>query len=127
MTLILEKVENAEVYIFKGGDRATAESVIEKGDRLYPGNPLRITHKEDLLIVFRKSVTGVVASSNFSPLPGSFTLSYEVIGTKHAWWKLPFIDEHEAYWYASLSVTCLVLVCCPIAFIYFLIVRPCKK
>ena len=53
MTIILEAAINGEVYIFKGGDRATTENIIEDGDRLWPGNPLRINHKEDLLIVFR--------------------------------------------------------------------------
>ena len=84
MTLTLQKADNAEIYIFKGSDRSIAESVVEQGDRLYPGNPLRVVHMEDLLIVFRKSVTGTSivlnAGTTFTSLPGSFTLSYEVTG-----------------------------------------------
>ena len=44
MTIVLETAQSAEVYILQGSDRATAESMIEQGDRLYPGNPLRIGH-----------------------------------------------------------------------------------
>ena len=44
MTIVLETAQNAEVYILQGSDRASAESMIEQGDRLYPGNPLRIGH-----------------------------------------------------------------------------------
>ena len=78
MTLILESAINGEVYIFKGGDRATTENIIEDGDRLWPGNPLRINHKEDLLIVFRSKP--VNDNSDTSSKPGSFVMSYEVIG-----------------------------------------------
>ena len=44
MTLVLQKADNAEIYIFKGSDRSKAENVVEQGDRLYPGNPLRVVH-----------------------------------------------------------------------------------
>ena len=58
VTFILETAQNAEIFIFKGSDRDSASSIIEMGDKLYPGNPLRITELDDLMIVFRKKVNG---------------------------------------------------------------------
>ena len=73
MTLILETADNADVYIMKGSDRETAEVMIENGDRLYPGNPLRISDMSDVLILFRRRTIDATT-------PGSFTLSYELSG-----------------------------------------------
>ena len=52
ITFVLETADNAEIFIYKGSDRDEAESLIEFGDRLYPGNPLRFTDLDDLLVVF---------------------------------------------------------------------------
>ena len=85
LTFILEEADNAEVYILKGTDRETASNEIEQGDKLYPGNPLRITHNDDFLILFKTSVTGsgIVSNTNantFTSQKGSFKLTYEVTG-----------------------------------------------
>ena len=52
ITFVLETADNAEIFLYRGSDREEAESLIEFGDRLYPGNPLRFTDLDDLLIVF---------------------------------------------------------------------------
>ena len=82
---MLETADNAEIFIYKGSNRDEAESLIEFGDKLYPGNPLRFKDLEDLFIVFRKTVNGqsispAFGSSHYETFDGSFSLTYEVEG-----------------------------------------------
>ena len=81
VTFILETAQNADIFVFKGSDRDSATSIIEKGDKLYPGNPLRITSLDDLVIVFRKTVNGDSSyvggvGDQYLTYDGSFDLSY---------------------------------------------------
>ena len=91
VTFVLETADNAEVYIYEGSDRASAVSIIEFGDKLYPGNPLRITHLEDLLVVFRKAQNGQSVNvagvgEQYETFDGSFSLTYEVSGHQYSFW-----------------------------------------
>lgn len=116
--MVLEKAINADIYIFRGDDRTDAESMIEKGDKLYPGNPLRLEHHDDLLIVFTKA-------SILDVTDGSFKLTYETSGDKHAFWRRPFLDEDVVYWYIALSSTCILLIALIYLVVHFLCFRPC--
>ena len=49
---------NAEVYVYTGTERKNAVNLFELGDRWYPGNPLRITSKEDLMIIVVNTKSG---------------------------------------------------------------------
>ena len=43
LTLVLETAINAQVFVFTGEKRDEVKELVELGDKLYPGNPLRIT------------------------------------------------------------------------------------
>ena len=58
MTLRINSVINAEVYFYTGTERKNAVNLFELGDRWYPGNPLRITSKEDLMIIVVNTKSG---------------------------------------------------------------------
>ena len=43
LQIVLQSQTNAGVYVLRGGDRKTATGLIENGDRLYVGSPLRVS------------------------------------------------------------------------------------
>ena len=93
--------------------------MIDQGDRLYPGNPLRFTHQDDLLITYRKETT----SSLF--IRSSFTISYQVEGDRYAFWEQPFIGKSKALWTTFVVAVWAFVICCPFLTCYFCVVRPC--
>lgn len=129
LTLVLEEANNADVYILRGTDRSTAENSVELGDKLYPGNPLRITHLDDLLVVFRLTVhdeitikpTGVTQYIS----TGSFQLNYEATGPQYPFWRRPFLEYDEALWYATFYTAAVIVALCPCLIVYCCIIRPC--
>ena len=121
VTIVLEFNDNADVFILLGQNRGEAINIIEQGDKLYPGNPLRLSTHLDFYIVFIKSVDGIESNGSYTSYLGSFSLSYEVSGTKHPFWEVPFLGIHRAFWYLFLVSIIIAIGSC----IYFLCVRPC--
>ena len=132
LTFVLETADNAEVYIYKGSDREEAESIIEEGDKLYPGNPLRITHLDDILVVFRKKVDGQYTfiegvGDIYETFDGSFSLAYEVTGPQYSFWQQPFVyhDDNDYWWWAFRIFVAVIFLTSIGCFTYSCIVRPC--
>ena len=128
MILLLESASNAEVFLFSETDRKDAVSLIEQGDKLYPGNPLYITDvTKDYMIVFHTTVNGDTSSGSFTSSSGSMRITYQVSGLRHPFWYLPFENEHEAYWHMFR----LALIIVPTVLIWLLLYtlwwRPCVR
>ena len=130
MTIVLETADNAEIYMFKGSDRASAESLIDEGDRLYPGNPLRFSDLDDLLIVFRKTFNGQSSfvsgvGDQYETLDGSFSLNYEVSGIQYSFWQRPFVyHDDDAYWWTFRIGSGLFILLALAGAVYGFIARP---
>ena len=77
MTFVLQSASNVEIFIFAGNDRATATSLIEGGDRMYLGNPVRVPITQPVIIVSRLESLGEVDETNgkFRSQKGSFEVS----------------------------------------------------
>jgi len=99
--------------------------LIENGDKLYPGNPLRVTKPQKIVVVFRKTKHGVQVASNYTSYSGSFELSYSVSGKKEPFWRRPFVDQPKAYYYLFLVALFLTILALIGLIIYSFIVRPC--
>ena len=121
VTVVLEYDINADVFIFVGQNRGEAINIVEQGDKLYPGNPLRLSTNLDFYIVFIKSVDGIESNGSYTSYSGSFSLSYEVSGKKHPFWEVPFLLLPRALWYITLISVLIAIGSC----IYFFCVRPC--
>ena len=76
MSFVLQSAENAELFIYKGHERASAESLIEGGDRMYLGTPVRVPITQPVIVVFRLATPGEFdAKGNYRSKKGSFELS----------------------------------------------------
>lgn len=131
VTFVLETADNAEVYIYKGSDRAAAESLIEDGDRLYPGNPLRFSELDDIMIVYRKAVNGQLVTDpdslamEYETFDASFSLTYEVKGTQYSFWQKPFVYyDDDTYWWIFRIGLCVSVALALFFCVYGCIVRP---
>ena len=121
VTVVLEYNENADIFIFLGQNRGDAINIVEQGDKLYPGNPLRLSNNLDFYILFIKSVDGIESNGSYTSYSGSFSLSYEVSGKKHPFWEVPFLHVHRAFWYLAVAAVLIAIG----SSIYFFCVRPC--
>ena len=76
MSFILQSADNAELFIFKGSDRSSAEQLIEGGDKMYLGSPVRVPITQPVIVVFRLETVGEFdAKGKFRSKKGSFELS----------------------------------------------------
>ena len=127
-------MENADVYVFEGTNRKEATNLIENNDKLYPGNPLKITTHSDLMLVFKKTLDGYERTvysytqedwfTIFETVDGSFEITYVLSGEKHPFYRRPFVGEPEAYWYMFLVAFGLVCAAILALIVYTFIVRP---
>ncbi len=118
----------------RGDKRENASRLIENGEQLYPGNPLRITFQDDFIVLFIKQQTGVTSNyidenlqekTKFTNWTGDFKLTYTAKGLIHPFWKKPFLREPDAFYYLFLVGLGLFLLLIPCSLIYCCIVRPC--
>ena len=54
LTIQLQSSDNSAIYIMIGSDRSKASSLIENGDQLYPGNPLRFDFQDNFIVLMMK-------------------------------------------------------------------------
>ena len=119
LTIVLEEFENAEVYMYKSveDNRSYSESMVQYGDQLYPGNPLRLFNHDDFLVIFKKN--------DLNEETGRFKLVYTKSGDKYPFWRKPFLDHGEGLWYTVYTLFFMLLFTLFFLLIHVLCVRPC--
>jgi len=131
VTMVLWANENADVFIYQGEERQDATSLIENGDRLWLGNPLRFRNSSsqldsepsDLLLVMRKQQNGEIRryqdsnykwQDEFVRFGSSFRLTYSVEGERQTW-----VERYT--WVVAVGIIAGVLV---LMFLYMFVFRP---